>query len=75
MNHESPLFPKVQRGDIAKIATISKLPYMTVSDAITGRVRNPGILTVRRIEAALQQLEAERKRKPARQQNAKAGAR
>ena len=51
---------ETRRGYITALSRLSGVPRQTVSDVIKGRTANPGIHTVRRIEAAIAQLEAER---------------
>lgn len=51
---------QLRRGDVSEIARRASLPRQTVSDVVAGRTRNPGVHTVRAIEDAISQLEAER---------------
>lgn len=51
---------QLKRGDVSEIARRARLPRQTVADVVAGRTRNPGVHTVRRIEDAISQLEAER---------------
>ena len=51
---------KIQRGDVARLSRLAEVPYSTVARIVKGGSANPGVHTVRKIEAAIAQLEAER---------------
>lgn len=62
--------PNLARGDVARIALASGVPYSTAKRILKGETPNPGIHTVRKIEAALQAL-----KKPASRKARRKGAR
>jgi len=47
-----------ERGVLAEIARITGISHVGISKIARGETKNPGHFTVRKIEAALDQLEA-----------------
>lgn len=52
---------RLERGGLTRVAELSDVATSTVTRIARGEFRNPGILTVEAIEAALDQLETHAK--------------